>query len=267
MPHLSPEMSGALLAALLATSAAAAEPSRVYTPWPQPAPAQPPTTPELVDLGGRVYRGACQGCHGEKGDGLGREGKFLAIPPRDFTTAQFIIRSTPLGSLPLDADLFGSIRRGFVPGQGMPGFAFLSDREVWGVVAYLKTLSPRWKDEKPQKAVELPAPPKRTPELEAAGKAVFMGAGACFLCHGMAGQGDGPVAPGLAYTSGAHKGKRVKPANLTRRQDFKGGGRAEDIYRSISTGLDGTPMPAFATLSPEQRWQLTFFILSLSPTP
>ena len=87
-----------------------------------------------------------------------REGKFLGIPPRDFTTGNFLIRSTPVGTLPLDADLFGSIRRGFKPSVGMPAFAFLSDREVWGVVAYLKTLSPRWKTEKPGTPLELPAP-------------------------------------------------------------------------------------------------------------
>jgi mono/diheme cytochrome c family protein len=212
-----------------------------------------------------VYRGACIGCHGEKGDGQGREGKFLGIPPRDFTTGQFIIRSGPLGTLPLDADLFGSIRRGFRPGVGMPAFPFLSDREVWGVIAYLKTLSPRWKSEQPGKPFELPAPPARTAALEAAGRGVFMGPGACFICHGMGGLGDGPVAPGLTYVSGSHKGKPVKPANLSRAQDFKGGARAEDIFRAITTGLDGTPMPSFAaTLSVEQRWQLTFFIQSLN---
>lgn len=264
MPHLPPEMRRALALLLVATAASAAEPARVYTLWPSPPPAAPATTPELLEVGGRVYRGACQGCHGEKGDGLGREGKFLEIPPRDFTVGQFIVRSTPLGSLPLDGDLFGSIRRGFVPGRGMPSFAFLSDREVWGVIAYLKTLSPRWKDEKPGKPYDFPTPPERTQAMAEAGRGVFMGPGACFVCHGMGGLGDGPVAPGLSYLAGSHKGKKLKPANLSRKQDFKGGSRPEDIFRAITTGLDGTPMPSFAALSVEQRWQLVTFILSLN---
>lgn len=264
MPHLSPEVRAALASVLIASAASAAEPNRVFTLWPARAPAQPATTPELTELGGRVYRGACMGCHGEKGDGLGREGKFLEIPPRDFTIAQFITRSTPLGTLPLDSDLFGSIRRGFVPGKGMPAFTFLSDREVWAVIAYLKTFSPRWKEEKPGTPYEIPPMPERTQAMLDMGRATFMGAGACFLCHGMGGLGDGPVAGGLGYVSGSHKGKKVKPANLSRKQDFKGGDRPEDIYRSITTGLDGTPMPAFPSLTPEQRWQIVAYILSLN---
>jgi len=259
-------MRRALAATLLLSALTFAAPPRVSTQWPTVPGSAPPPTQEVVELGARVYRGACLGCHGEKGDGLGREAKFLGIPPRDFTTGQFIIRSTPIGSLPLDADLFGSIRRGFKPAVGMPSFAFLSDREVWAVIAYLKTFSPRWKSEKPGKPVELPAPPPLTPELAAAGKAVFMGPGACFICHGMAALGDGPVAPGLTYLAGTQKGKPVRPANFTRAVDFKGGHRPEDIFRSISTGLDGTPMPGFAaSLSVEQRWQLVAFILSLNP--
>lgn len=256
----------AVATALLANGAGAA-PRRTWTQWPQAPGNPPPTTPELLELGGRVYRGACQGCHGEKGDGLGREGRYLGIPPRDFTTGQYIVRSTPLGTLPLDQDLFGSIRRGFRPGVGMPAFTFLSDREVWAVIAHLKTYSPRFKTEKPGAVVPVPPAPTATPEMVAAGQGVFMGPGACFVCHGMQGKGDGPTAAGLVYVSGNHKGKNVRPANLHRAAEFKAGSRPEDIFRTISTGFDGTPMPGFAaSLSVEQRWQLTFFILSLNPT-
>ena len=255
-----------LLAAV--PSFAAPTPKRVFTQWPNdPGPA-PAVTPELLELGGRIFRGACQGCHGEKGDGGGREGQFLAIPPRDFTTGLYITRSTPLGSLPLDKDIFGSIRRGFRPGVGMPAFTFLSDQEVWAVASYVKSLSPRFAVEKPQPPVELPPPPARTPAMAAAGQTIFMSLGACFVCHGMQGNGDGPAAVGLVYSAGRHAGKRVPPANLHRSMDFKGGNRPEDIFRSISTGLDGTPMPGFAaSLSIEQRWQLVAFVLSLQTPP
>jgi len=38
----------------------------------------------------------------------------------------------------------------------------------------------------------------------------------------------------------------------------------QDVYRTLTTGMDGTPMPTFAdALTPEQRWQLVDFILSL----
>lgn len=268
MQNLSPEVRRRVLAALVVAlgATALAAPKRVMTQWPNPAPVQPPVTAELLELGGRVYRGACQGCHGEKGNGQGREGALLGIPPRDFTTGQYIIRTTPLGSLPLDTDLFGSIRRGFRPGVGMPAFTFLSDREVWAVIAHLKTFSPRFRGEKVGAPVEVPPPPANLKDLAGPGQGIFMGPGACFVCHGFQGLGDGPAAPGLVYVSGSHQGKPVKPANLHRAADFKGGKRPEDIFRAISTGLDGTPMPGFAaSLSVEQRWQVTAFIVSLNP--
>ena len=40
--------------------------------------------------------------------------------------------------------LFRAVRRGFKSQVGMPSFRFLSDREVWAVISFLKTLSPRW---------------------------------------------------------------------------------------------------------------------------
>jgi len=220
----------ALLFVLASSSALAGAPApkRVVTLWPD-LPAQPATTPDLLEVGERVYKGACLGCHGEKGDGLGREGKFLAIPPRDFTTGQFIIRTTPLGTLPWDTDLFGSIRRGFRPGVGMPAFTFLSDREVPPVPANLASLAGQ-------------------------GQGVFMSGGACFVCHGMQGKGDGPAAPGLVYVSGKHQGKKVSPANLHRSDWFKGGGRPEDMAMRIDcTGghgearFRGRPCPAADT--------------------
>ncbi|MFZ5445492.1 MAG: c-type cytochrome [Myxococcota bacterium] len=248
--------------ALAASLARAAEPGATITLWPQEPPSAPAAGPELAALGERVYRGACVNCHGEKGDGLGPEGKLSAVPPTDFTTGEFHFRSTPAGTLPLDVDVFHSIRRGMRSDAGMPAYTFLTDREVWAVVAYLKRFSPRWEKEQPGKRLELaPRPP---PDVEA-GKAVFLGAGACFACHGMTGKGDGPAAIGLKYSAGAHAGRPWRLPDFTRREDFKGGSRPEDVYRSISTGLHGTPMPGFtASLTDAQRWQLVTFILSLS---
>ena len=78
-----------------------------------------PVTPETLATGERIFRGACVGCHGEKGDGTGREGKYLPIPPRDFVTAQFLCRHTPSGSLPRDEDLFDTLTLG-MGGAAMP---------------------------------------------------------------------------------------------------------------------------------------------------
>ncbi|HET7788024.1 MAG TPA: c-type cytochrome [Myxococcales bacterium] len=267
MRNLSPQVTlwAALAASILSigagkdAKAGSAEPGmRTFSPPDHPPP-EPPLTPELMQMGERVYKGACLGCHGEAGDGEGREGKYLPIPPRNFTIGQFTLRTTPSGSLPRPTDLFRTIRRGIRPDIDMASFTFLSDREVWAVIAYIRTFSPRWKQEKPGEPVAIKDPPPRTQAMVEAGHKVFMDMG-CFACHGEHGRGDGPSAAALTYDNG----KPVKPANLTRPDWFKGGSTPRDIYRTFITGMDGTPMPSFGdSLSEEQRWQLAYFVLSL----
>jgi mono/diheme cytochrome c family protein len=256
---------GLLALALLAAAPAAprAAPlspaARVFTPWDQPAPPAPPADAELAALGQRVFRGACLGCHGEKGEGDGREGKLLPVPPRDFVAAQFLCRHTPSGSLPRDEDLFRSIRRGFRPEVGMPSFTFLSDREVYAVISFLKTLSPRWKEDEVPPPLVVPAPPRFGADGVARGAAVYKAAG-CAACHGKGGRGDGPSAKTLKYDSG----KPVRPADFSRPRDFKCGQRPGDIFRTLVNGMDGSPMPSFADeTTDEQRWDLVQFILSV----
>jgi len=37
------------------------------------------------------------------------------------------------------------------------------------------------------------------------------------------------------------------------------------VYRTLMTGLSGTPMPSYAdSLEPDQAWDLAYFVLSLS---
>lgn len=236
--------------------------ARTFTPWDKAPPPAPPPGAELAALGERVFRGACLGCHGESGAGDGREGRYLPIPPRDFVTAQFLCRHTPSGSLPRDEDLFRSIRRGFRSDVGMPSFRFLSDREVWAVISHLKTLSPRWKEDEVPPPLEVPAPPSFSAEAVTRGAAVYKQLG-CAACHGAGGRGDGPSAPKLKYDSG----KPVKPADFSRQADFKCGQRPGDVFRTLVNGMDGSPMPSFADeTTPEQRWDLVQFILSVERT-
>jgi cytochrome c oxidase cbb3-type subunit 2 len=54
------------------------------------------------------------------------------------------------------------------------------------------------------------------------------------------------------------------PADLTAGQ-FKSGPTVEDIYRTMTTGLSGTPMPSYRDAFPdEDRWALAYYVLSLS---
>jgi cytochrome c oxidase cbb3-type subunit 2 len=46
---------------------------------------------------------------------------------------------------------------------------------------------------------------------------------------------------------------------------FKSGSDVTDIFRTMSTGLNGAAMPSFATnLTDEQRWAISYYVLSLS---
>lgn len=122
----------------------------------EPIGAPAPPNPTLLVHGEWVYRGLCIGCHGIEGDGNGAVWELADVyapehklprKPRDFTEAVFKLRSTPSGSFPTDVDLFRSISRGLVADHDMPSFKFLPERDRWAVIAYIKTLSPRWEQE------------------------------------------------------------------------------------------------------------------------
>jgi mono/diheme cytochrome c family protein len=107
--------------------------------------------------------------------------------------------------------------------------------------------------------VALPKAPKYTKESAAAGRKVYEETG-CIKCHGELGRGDGPSARTLADDWGYP----LKPADFTQRWTFRGGPTREDIFRTMTTGLNGTPMPAFGdALKDEQRWAITDYMYSL----
>ena len=82
----------------------------------------------------------------------------------------------------------------------------------------------------------------------------------CWECHGKTGKGDGEKAAGLKDDEEF----TIVPADLTSGQ-FKSGPAVEDIYRTITTGLSGTPMPSYRdSFSDEDRWALAYYILALS---
>ena len=65
-----------------------------------------------------------------------------------------------------------------------------------------------------------------------------------------------------SWTTGV---RRFAPADLAQIWTLRGGGTREDIFRTLSTGLNGTPMPSFVeALQPEQRWAIADYITSLS---
>jgi mono/diheme cytochrome c family protein len=86
---------------------------------------------ESIRRGRTAYQAFCLSCHGATGRGNGQAAGRLAAPPADLVAH---------GSHHTDGDLAWKIRTG---NGAMPAFEdVLTDRHVWDVVNYLRTLAP-----------------------------------------------------------------------------------------------------------------------------
>jgi mono/diheme cytochrome c family protein len=212
------------------------------------------------ESGKNLYLKYCSQCHGENGDGEGYAAPHLRPRPRNFTTGKFKVRTTPNGALPTHQDLVNIIRHG-MPYTSMPAWPNFSDQEVSDLAYFITGFSPDFsKPENVPQPVPLPSGPKASKDSIELGKKIYEETG-CGKCHGTLGRGDGPSAPTLMDDWG----HPIRPADLAQTWTFRGGSSREDIFRTMSTGLNGTPMPSFLdALKPEQRWAITDFIVSLS---
>lgn len=224
-----------------------------------PAAAQSPQAAQNAVPGGELYQKLCSQCHGENGDGKGPAAMRVLPRPRDFTAGKFKIRHTPSGALPTDDDLREVIREG-MPYTSMPAWKHLSDDQINELVAAVKSFSPDFANpERKPEPIQIPEAPAYTEESAKKGKEVYTSNG-CAACHGEIGRSDGISAPTLTDDWG----NPLRPADLTKRWTYRGGPTREDIYRTFTTGMNGTPMPSFAeSLTDEQRWQLVDYIVSL----
>jgi high-affinity iron transporter len=98
-------------------------------------------------------------------------------------------------------------------------------------------------------AVAMPMP---TPELMKAGRAVYEQA--CAPCHGVTGEGNGPVAFAI----------KPPPRNFTK-DPFKAGDSVEQIFATITNGLPNTKMVGYPQLEERDRWALAYYVRSFRP--
>ncbi len=93
----------------------------------------------------------------------------------------------------------------------------------------------------------VPKPPKMTPELIQKGMAVYTTN--CLSCHGEKGDGNGPAG---AYMN-------PKPRNFGEGK-FKAGGKPEQLFKTVTSGLSGTAMAPFGHLPEEDRWAVIYYV-------
>jgi cytochrome c oxidase cbb3-type subunit 2 len=190
--------------------------------------------------GEQVYSRACATCHGKAGDGSGPSARYLDPLPRDFTLGIYKFRSTAAGMLPTDEDLYRTVTFG-IPTTTMPPFVdVLTERERRDVVAYIKTFSKDFAKMPPAEPITIREEPEATAQSIAEGKSIYI-INACWTCHGTAGKGAGEAASSLKDVWG-HK---IRPVDFTL-GEYKGGSDNRSIFRTLNTGLTGTPMPSYA---------------------
>lgn len=99
-------------------------------------------------------------------------------------------------------------------------------------------------------AYPFPIAPRAMPDLSV-GKDLYQAQ--CASCHGATGAGDGVLAAKL----------EPKPIALTDAERARSRS-VMALYQVISQGVNGTSMPAFASLSEHDRWSLAFYAGTLS---
>ena len=235
-----------------------------------------PIKTDLLEQGKHVYYKRCVWCHGVEGGGDGPPADRLFTRPRNFIQGTFTLRFTDSGELPLDADLIKTVTNG-LPGSAMPAWGgFLKPAEIEAVVQFIKTLvqDRDFNDVEDEEVFvqDFGTSPFGTKgpyhlgipqEAIDQGKEVFT-KNKCFECHGGEGRGDGNP------TMKDDWGFPILAADWQQCWNFRGSRRDSfnpfNIVRTVTTGLNGTPMPNFKDqITIEDRWKLAAFVNSLCP--
>jgi cytochrome c oxidase cbb3-type subunit 2 len=93
------------------------------------------------ERGGRLFTALCSGCHGPEGWGNGPAADRFPRPALQLRRGTFLYAPFPAGTPARREALSRWIRFG-IPGTGMAGWEFLSDRDLADLVAWLDSLAP-----------------------------------------------------------------------------------------------------------------------------
>ena len=233
---------------------------------------------DMIEAGKRVYFTKCVWCHGVDGAGDGPGADRLWPRPRNFNQGTFKIRHTASGELPLfDAkkpvagqnDLFETVTHG-LPGSAMPSWeGILTEEQRLQVLSFVTTQLVKDrkftdKQSESQSVLQMDDLKPIAPTEESLKKgAELVVEKKCVECHGADGRGDGN-----AFNLKDDWGFSIQPANWHKCWNFRGSRQdpynVKNIFRTFSTGVNGTPMPSFAdNTTVEERWHIANFVNSL----
>ncbi|HVM97235.1 MAG TPA: FTR1 family protein, partial [Candidatus Acidoferrales bacterium] len=185
----------------------------------------PPNAPSAA-RGRQLFGEYCTSCHGERGDGKGRDAADLKPPPADFTDPQFMRGETPYDFV-------------HVISLGKHGTAMAAWDEVLNLQDRWDVVSDLWMLRHSRAEI-------------AEGQGIYLSQ--CASCHGVSGDGKGSYSAALL----SHPNDLTQPQSIAQRSDA-------DLFAASRDGVAGTPMPAFAhSLSDDERWKAVAYLRALS---
>jgi len=258
------------------------------TPFKEPVKLAGKVVPAATLNAGRVaYLQYCRACHGEKGDGKGPSAPGLRPPPRDFTQGSFKFAGVLDQKLPRDEDLVRIVRGG-LHGTAMVGWE-VPDAELSNIIQYIKTLSPKWKDDDAVGEPVVPPPDTwgeaREKAAVARGKVLYHGFAQCLGCHAAyatkqyiydaskatLGSGTTDFRPEmyLPEIKDSEYGVKILPPDflLNDLRSIEPGNELHDLYRILVAGVTGAAMPAWNPIAlPDHEadiYALAYYVRSL----
>ena len=164
------------------------------------------------------------------------------------------------GQLPTKNDLLKTVSEGILR-SAMPHFRGLTPEDRAAVIEYIRTFSARFSDpdEYPLTVLPVSPVPEVTETALLSGRRVYVSM-KCGDCHGATGKGEGEV----VKKQFDELGKQIATPDLTDPASYEFSHSVRDVYRILSTGLDGSSMPSYySSISDTDRWSLSFYVWSL----